>query len=279
MRKRQLCPHSLARLLASFQKLLTNKILVNIYITTCKNIPMSQYYPPEGWLSKISAASTQYTLTYAIVHLITVFFQVVLDAALEKVQLGLELLRKAKHAVLTPGQVGVVAQETQPRGEINHYSQHPKWNLWSVVKQLCMSMCVSLMIYCEALHLLFPFVEWLVWKWVLWLTLQPSVLGKVCCSHPSDHRCNSLLHPKPSSARPEEAESWPLALHSQTERRALPMQSGGQVITKNDANHVNYVTWYAISFYIKQPKYCWNKNNERKSEDSVTCDRITFRIH
>ncbi len=47
-------------------------------------------------------------------HLIAVFFQVVLDAALEEVQLGLQLLREAEHAVLTPGQVGVVAQETQP---------------------------------------------------------------------------------------------------------------------------------------------------------------------
>lgn len=49
-------------------------------------------------------------------HLIAVFLQVVLDAALEEVQLGLQLLREAKHAVLTPGQVGVVAQEAQPGG-------------------------------------------------------------------------------------------------------------------------------------------------------------------
>lgn len=49
-------------------------------------------------------------------HLIAVFFQVVLDAALEEVQLGFQLLREAKHAVLTPSQVGVVAQEAQPGG-------------------------------------------------------------------------------------------------------------------------------------------------------------------
>lgn len=48
-------------------------------------------------------------------HLIAVFLQVVLDAALEEVQLGLQLLREAKHAVFTPGQVGVVAQEAQPK--------------------------------------------------------------------------------------------------------------------------------------------------------------------
>jgi len=57
------------------------------------------------------------TLTYAIVHLIAVFLQVVLDAALEEVQLGFQLLREAEHAVLTPGQVGVVAQEAQPEGD------------------------------------------------------------------------------------------------------------------------------------------------------------------
>lgn len=61
-------------------------------------------------------SNSQETLTYAIVHLIAVFFQVILDAALEEVQLGLQLLGEAKHAVLTPGQVGVVAQETQPEG-------------------------------------------------------------------------------------------------------------------------------------------------------------------
>lgn len=49
-------------------------------------------------------------------HLIAVFFQVVLDAALKEVQLGLQLLREAKHAVLTPVQVCVVAQEAQPEG-------------------------------------------------------------------------------------------------------------------------------------------------------------------
>lgn len=47
-------------------------------------------------------------------HLIAVFLQVVLDAALEEVQLCLQLLREAKHVVLTPGQVGVVSQEAQP---------------------------------------------------------------------------------------------------------------------------------------------------------------------
>lgn len=53
-------------------------------------------------------------LTNAVVHLVAVFLQVVLDAALKEVQLGLQLLREAKHAVLAPGQVGVVAQEAQP---------------------------------------------------------------------------------------------------------------------------------------------------------------------
>lgn len=60
--------------------------------------------------------TSQVPLTYAIVHLIAVFLQVVLDAALEEVQLGLQLLREAEHPVLTPGQVGVVAQEAQPAG-------------------------------------------------------------------------------------------------------------------------------------------------------------------
>lgn len=49
-------------------------------------------------------------------HLVAVFFQVVLDAALEEVQLGFELLGEAEHVVLIPGQVGVVAQEAQPAG-------------------------------------------------------------------------------------------------------------------------------------------------------------------
>lgn len=53
-------------------------------------------------------------LTDAVMHLIAVFLQVVLDAALEEVQLSLQLLREAKHVVLTPGQVGVVSQEAQP---------------------------------------------------------------------------------------------------------------------------------------------------------------------
>lgn len=61
-----------------------------------------------------SVNSWQEELTNAVVHLVAVFLQVVLDAALEEVQLGLQLLREAKHAVLTPGQVGVVAQEAQP---------------------------------------------------------------------------------------------------------------------------------------------------------------------
>lgn len=59
--------------------------------------------------SSVETNSCQSKLTYAVVHLIAVFFQVVLDAALEEVQFGLQLLREAKHAVLTPGQVGVVA--------------------------------------------------------------------------------------------------------------------------------------------------------------------------
>lgn len=58
--------------------------------------------------------SCQGALTNAVVHLVAVFLQVVLDAALKEVQLGLQLLREAKHAVLAPGQVGVVAQEAQP---------------------------------------------------------------------------------------------------------------------------------------------------------------------
>lgn len=57
------------------------------------------------------------TLTDSIVHLVAVLFQVVLNAALEEIQLGFELLGEAEHAVLTPGQVGVVAQEAQPAGE------------------------------------------------------------------------------------------------------------------------------------------------------------------
>ena len=47
-------------------------------------------------------------------HLVAVLLQVVLDAALEEVQLGLQLLGEAEHAVLVAGQVGVVAQQTQP---------------------------------------------------------------------------------------------------------------------------------------------------------------------
>lgn len=47
-------------------------------------------------------------------HLIAVFFQVILDATLEEIQLSFELLREAEHAVFTPGQVGVVAEEAQP---------------------------------------------------------------------------------------------------------------------------------------------------------------------
>lgn len=47
-------------------------------------------------------------------HLVAVLLQVVLNAALEEVQLGLQLLGEGKHAVLAPGQVGVVAQEAQP---------------------------------------------------------------------------------------------------------------------------------------------------------------------
>jgi len=51
------------------------------------------------------------------VHLVAVLLQVVLDAALEEVQLSLQLLGEAKHAVLAAGQVGVVAQQTQPATE------------------------------------------------------------------------------------------------------------------------------------------------------------------
>lgn len=60
------------------------------------------------------ANSWQETLTNAVMHLVAIFLQVILDAALEEVQLGLQLLREAEHTVLTPGQVGVVAQEAQP---------------------------------------------------------------------------------------------------------------------------------------------------------------------
>jgi len=66
---------------------------------------------PQVHLGEASPA-----LTYAVVHLVAVLLQVVLDAALEEVQLGLQLLREAEHAVLTPRQVGVVAQETEPGG-------------------------------------------------------------------------------------------------------------------------------------------------------------------
>ena len=61
-----------------------------------------------------SREETGQTLTYAVVHLVAVLLQVVLDAALEEVQLGLQLLGEAEHAVLVAGQVGVVAQQTQP---------------------------------------------------------------------------------------------------------------------------------------------------------------------
>ena len=47
-------------------------------------------------------------------HLVTVLLQIILDAALEEVQLGLQLLGEGKHAVLALGQVCVVAQKTQP---------------------------------------------------------------------------------------------------------------------------------------------------------------------
>lgn len=60
------------------------------------------------------ANSWQETLTNAVMHLVAIFLQVILDTAFEEVQLGLQLLGEAKHAVLTPGQVGVVAQEAQP---------------------------------------------------------------------------------------------------------------------------------------------------------------------
>lgn len=50
-------------------------------------------------------------------HLVAVLFQVILDATLKEIQLGPELLREAEHAVFTPGQVGVVAQEAQPAGQ------------------------------------------------------------------------------------------------------------------------------------------------------------------
>lgn len=78
-------------------------------------------------------ANCKTTLTDAVMHLVAVFLQVVLDAALEEVQLCLQLLGEAKHVVLTPGQVGVVSQEAQPgqRTEtetvtINYHKIHHK---------------------------------------------------------------------------------------------------------------------------------------------------------
>lgn len=62
-------------------------------------------------------------------HLIAVFLQVILDAAFEEVQLSLQLLREAKHVVLTPGQVGVVPQEAQP-GHEGQRQQSKTTNLW-----------------------------------------------------------------------------------------------------------------------------------------------------
>lgn len=119
-RRRRLVPRSPARLSASSQRLHTNTdALVNAGEETQAK--------EEG--------SCRRTLTDAVVHLIAVFLQVVLDAALEEVQLRLELLGDAEHVVLTPGQVGVVPQEAQPErgGEtapLNHHNHKriPKQN-------------------------------------------------------------------------------------------------------------------------------------------------------
>lgn len=95
------------------QLIKTNTILLSaIKILTYVNVPRLR-------VRHGTTNSCQSTLTYAVVHLIAVFLQVVLDAALEEVQFGFELLGEAEHAVFTPRQVGVVAQETQPgeRGE------------------------------------------------------------------------------------------------------------------------------------------------------------------
>lgn len=70
----------------------------------------------QGSNSSSTLQKPEQTLTDSIVHLVAVLLQVVLNAALEEVQLGFELLGEAEHAVLTAGQVGVVAQEAQPAG-------------------------------------------------------------------------------------------------------------------------------------------------------------------
>lgn len=82
------------------------------------------------------ANSWQETLTNAVMHLVAIFLQVILDAALEEVQLGFQLLREAEHTVLTPGQVGVVAQEAQPwgRGEGGQGNNETVWNTTSIVR-------------------------------------------------------------------------------------------------------------------------------------------------
>lgn len=104
-------------LLPSFQHLLRGCGPTNIWLSASSIIP-----------KMCESKQCQSSLTYAVVHLIAVLLQVVLDAALEEVQLGFQLLREAEHAVFTLGQVGVVAQETQPgggdgRGHVGQISQ------------------------------------------------------------------------------------------------------------------------------------------------------------
>lgn len=55
--------------------------------------------------------------TYPTMHLVTVVFQVILDAALEEVQFGLQLLCLSKHIIIEPCQAGVVVKQTQPAKE------------------------------------------------------------------------------------------------------------------------------------------------------------------
>lgn len=68
-------------------------------------------------------------------HLIAVLLQVVLDTALEEVQLGLQLLGEGKHAVLAPGQVGVVAQEAQPGHTHNRITVCSKTEMYIKITQ------------------------------------------------------------------------------------------------------------------------------------------------
>ncbi len=68
----------------------------------------------QSYISDYSRKSSTLKRTYAILHLITVLLQVVLYAALKKVKLCFELLRKGEHHVLISRKVGVVAEKAQP---------------------------------------------------------------------------------------------------------------------------------------------------------------------